>query len=258
MPSKRKNSPGSPDQYAGQELQKAFFDVRPGYDELPWAGLGATDSGHQVFFASNGKKRLAIKPYWKESPLARAHREAEMLRVIRKAGFLTFTPEAPIESKDGRIAFLPTVYVPNLRSMSSVVSGGAHNSGVAQQVSRTARTLGQLHAKGISHGDAQIKNFMVDPNDKKRILVPDPERGGTEEFGHPKNDPYQHDIDSLVQSLAYKRYGGTQTDAAGDVIIQDVLEPYYETISGASHLATSVLGETALSTFLTKHSELYR
>jgi Ser/Thr protein kinase RdoA (MazF antagonist) len=239
--------------YSPPEL---FFPERPNYRELPWLTLGATDSAHKVFFVSNGNGPLAVKAYVGEKARARATHEKNMLNLIREAGFLTLTPTGVQENRDGSAAFLLTQYVPDLSSMSSVVQNRSHD--VAQQVRRTAATLGGYNGLGLSHGDAQIKNFVIDPRAKRHIMVIDPEKGGSQEFGHIKNDPFQHDLDSLVQSLAYKGYGGKNPNQAGDKIIEDVITPY---VLGAEKVGTSgfdphQIGETALITFLDKHSDV--
>jgi hypothetical protein len=236
---------------------KSFLDTRRNYELMPWLSLGATDSAHQVFFAANGKGPVAVKAYTGDKAVARAEHEKRMLHIIKGLGFLTLSPVGIEVNRDGGAAFLLTKYVPNLRSMSSVVQD--RSGEVQKQVQRTAATLGALHGLGVSHGDSQIKNFIIDPREKKRILVPDPEKGGTEVIGHFKLNPYQHDLDSLVQSLAYKRYGGRNPNMAGDKIIEDVIEPYVHSAeqAGARHFDPHAIGETGLLTFLDKHTDLH-
>jgi len=241
----------------GFDPVKSFLQTRPNYEIKPWLSLGATDSAHQVFFAANGNGTVAVKAYNGDRAQVRAEHEERMLHIIRDLGFLTLTPLGIETNTDTSTAFLLTRYIPDLRSMSSIVQD--KRGDVRKQVQRTAATLGELHAKGTSHGDSQIKNFIVVPSEKKRILIPDPEKGGTEQIGHYKSNPYQHDLDSLVQSLAYKSYGGRNPDFAGDRIIEDVIEPYILAVDrvGSKHLAAHEVGQKALDQFLIKHDDLY-
>ena len=235
---------------------KSFIASRPHYEIKPWLSLGAMDSAHQVFFAANGKGTVAVKAYTGDKALPRAEHEEKMLHIIKNAGFLTLSPMGIEVNRGGEAAFLLTRYIPDLSSMSAIVQ--SRKGDVRGQLKRTAATLGSLGASGISHGDAQIKNFIVNPTDKRRVLVADPEKGGSANTGHFKNNPFQHDLDSLVQSLAYKGYGGRNSNMAGDMIIEDVISPYVMAAEqvGSPYFNPHTIGETALITFLDKHQDL--
>jgi len=223
--------------------------------------LGATDSAHEVFFAHDAKRTVAVKPYKQSkkheeiSPVARAEHEFEMLKRIRDLGFTTLSPVKIDQTRDGTIAYLLTDYVPNLRTMSSIVQ--QRSQVVPSLLKRTAETLGALHSYGYSHGDAQVKNFGITPADKGRIAVFDPEKGGSDTIGHVKSDPFQHDLDSLVQSLAHKSYGGPNTEQAAETVLRDVIWPYEAVAAqGLGLEKAQEIGSRALNTHMDKHSEL--
>lgn len=206
------------------EAQQLFFGLKPQFSHMPGLVLGATDSAHQVFFGRDGNNVVAVKPYRGKDAADRAEYEMTMLREVAALGFLTLKPVRVEDTKTGLVAFLLTEYVPNLTTMSAVAQ---RRIGAPLQLRRTAETLGQLHAAGISHGDAQAKNFGIIPTVEDQIAVFDLEKGGSSERGsHHKTDPFTHDLESLVQSLAHKAYGGTNTDMAADQVLGDVIEPY--------------------------------
>ncbi|MDQ2973654.1 MAG: lipopolysaccharide kinase InaA family protein [bacterium] len=238
--------------------QKVFFGLDRSFTHMPGLNLGATDSAHQVFFGRYGDRVVAVKPFNNKNgklPAEKAEHEMFMLKTIRGLGFLTLNPLRVKEDRAGTMAFLLTDYVPDLVSMSAIAQ--SRNPAVPEQLRRTAKTLAKLHSEGISHGDAQIKNFGLIPRERGKIAVIDPEKGGTNLIGHHKNDPFVHDVESLVQSLAHKAYGGRDTDQAGLRVLSDVIEPYITTAEALGVPNAIDIGERAFATHLDKHNELF-
>lgn len=234
--------------------REAFAQLGGPFSHLPGLELGATNSAHEVFFGRYGKEVVAVKPYVGDNAPGRARHEQLMLQLIRAAGFLSLQPVKVLVGKGERDAFLLTKYVPNLTSMAAVVQS---RGDAGKLVHRTAKTIAELHREGISHGDAQIKNFALFPQVTDRIAVIDPEKGGTDEGGHYKGSPYLHDLESYVQSLAYSGYGGPNPNQAGDTILQDVIEPYVEIGEASGVPDAHSNGERALFTFLDKHNAIH-
>lgn len=236
--------------------QESFFRSNTTYTHMPGLELGATDSAHQVFFGRDKNNVVAIKPYIGPQSTERASHEEKMLRTIKDLGFLTLEPVCIITTRNGDVAYLLTKYMPNLTTMSSIVQ--KQTPQVSRLLQATSSTLGAVHAEGVSLGDAQIKNFGVNPEYKRQIAVFDPEKGGTDAIGHKKGDPFLHDVESLVQSLAHKAYGGVITDIAAEKIMNEVIVPYQTVASkGLGSSVAEEIGYRALETHINKHAELH-
>lgn len=245
---------------------ESFINIRPEFDYLPGLALGATDSAHEVFFGNDGDTRVGVKAFIDNesrgggnrlSPLDRAEHEMEMLKIVKKLGFYTLKPLRILETSRGDMAFLLTRYEPNLTTMSTIVQNNSmpEQSRIKRLVN-TSKTLAELHALGLSHGDSQIKNFGVAPS-HPGIMVFDFEKGGTDDTGHVKSSPYLHDLESLVQSLAHKSYGGEHTGVANEIIFSQVIEPYIEIAKHKIKDEAEKIGLTALDTHYNKHQELH-
>lgn len=238
--------------------ESIFFGLNPSFNHMPGLTLGATDSAHQVFFGRDGSRLVAVKPYTGESPKQKAKHEYDMLKKIDSIGFLTLNPVKIVSAKDGSVAYLLTDYTPNLTTMSSLVQKSRNNQFTPLLLGRTAETLARLHTSGISHGDAQIKNFGIVPTQKNSIAVFDLEKAGSDTDGHTKSSPYQHDLDSLVQSLAYKAYGGIKTAHASDVVYEQVIEPYAKAVEPfLGSMQAEKMALHAIDTHHEKHSQLH-
>lgn len=97
---------------------------------------------------------------------------------------------------------------------------------VDESVRATAHTMGLLHARGISLGDAQTKNFAIIGQDTSQAAVFDLPGGGTPETGHRRTAPFTDDILTFVRSAIHNRYDNT------DKLRQHVLAPYVEGAAG--------------------------
>lgn len=245
---------------------ESFMKIRPEFDYVPGLALGATDSAHEVFFGTDGDYTVGVKAFVdseskgsssKLSPMDRAEHEKEMLDVVRKLGFYTLKPLRILETGRGDMAFLLTQYEPNLTTMSTVVQNSTiPESSRVKKLKSTSKTLAELHILGISHGDSQIKNFGIAPA-HPGIMVFDFEKGGTDEMGHVKTAPFLHDLESLVQSLAHKSYGGEHTGVANEIIFEQVIEPYISIAKQKFKDEAEAIGFKALDTHHGKHQDLH-
>jgi hypothetical protein len=224
-----------------KKVTNGDFTIRPDGE------LGAVDTAHGVFFGRYKGREVAVKAHANEG---NATHEADMLKTIAAIGITAVNPYRVIPSRTEE-AFLVTDRM-NLASGASLpFSGqGRRSESAFASASDIARTLGKLHGNGITHGDAQIKNFglhreTIDfTTNRPAVVVYDPEKGGTDAIGHGKSRPYDHDLASLPQSLAYKSLGGHNLDSAVDTLEQFVLTPYEEasTMTGLdTHVATSAV-----------------
>ena len=237
-----------------RDAEAEWFRDTPNAVPLPGLKLGATDSAHNVFFGRKGHRTVAIKPYSGRNPESSAKHERQMLEIIRCAGFATLTPIEVQVGKDGVFSYLLTQHESGLTTVSTIVQDRGVN--VDATLQETARTLARAHSAGISHGDAQAKNFAIKIG-QEGVMIIDPEKGGTDDIGHIKTAPMQHDIDSMVQSLAHLGYGGRNVDIAGDRVMANVLDPYY---TEASRVMSTAQAESltmqALDTFMEKRDQL--
>lgn len=225
--------------------------------------FGATDSAHEVFFGRLGGKEVVVKPHDVED---RAIHEAKMLKVAAGLGFTAVKPLKIMPDYKASGAYLVTERMPSLVSAASLPFEGSTRrlADTFNIVHDVAETMADMHATGLSHGDAQIKNFglkgdVLNPRTRRpQIAVYDLEKGGTDQIGHVKNDPYGHDLSSLTQSLAYKGYGGEDMDVAAAAIEQSVLEPYYDRVTdmGMSPTIANEVVTTAYTKFLDKRSQI--
>lgn len=246
---------------------QAFMKVRPEFEYIPGLALGATDSAHEVFFGNDGDNTVGVKAFIdketrssanKWSPADRAEHEKNMLERVKKLGFYTLKPLRIVETTRGDMAFLLTQYEPNLTTMSAVVQSSAiPESSRAKKLKSTAKTLGELHVLGVTHGDSQIKNFGISPS-HPGMMVFDFEKGGTNDIGHIKSEPFMHDLESLVQSLAHKSYGGEHTGNANDIVYAQVIEPYIDTVKLAFRDVVDDMCAQAIDTHFYKHQELHQ
>lgn len=247
---------GTKIQSRSERAELEFSSRFDSFTPMPGLGLGATDSAHGVFFGRLKNDRVAVKHYGGENAVGRAEHEATVLEFIANLGFLTLSPLRVIGFNDDVDAYLITEYEEDLTTMSAIVQ--RRNEFTSSQVKRTAETLGELHAQGVTHGDSQIKNFGLKRN-MKGIMVFDFENGGHEELGgHKKNQPHQHDLNSLVQSLAHKTYGGLNQSVATERIYEDVIEPYMTVAPrGLGAERVDVIAMNSLDKFIAKHEELH-
>lgn len=200
-----------------KHLTEGRFVPRPGVQ------LGAVDSVHEVFFGRLGDKDVVVKPHTNELT---ARHEEQMLRIALRSGIRAV--KAVGVYVDNSDAYLVTHHEP-LISAAGLPLAKRDNLEVARSVSDVARALAEMHGKGMSHGDAQIKNFGLVRDlttDRPPIITYDFEKAGTDTVGHVKTDPFGHDVDSLAQSLAYKGFGGSDLDLAAGHLEEFVLEPY--------------------------------
>lgn len=143
---------------------------------FPGLQLGAADSKHGVLFGDvdvispDGMStvRAAIKPFiaetdgYGESDSDAAIREQNNLTTVIERGFDTYRPLAI--AKDGDNTYLITEYRPEIETMDNAdwslpPSDPRYETEVVPNLAFIADSMAKMHAAGIFHGDAQIKNF---------------------------------------------------------------------------------------------------
>ncbi len=212
------------------DAESIFSNHYKSFVPLPGHQLGATDSAHGVFFGRAGKHTVAIKPFSGEDALASAEHEYGMLETVRNLGFQTLKPMRVVNTANA-LAFLLTEYQENLTTLSTVLPRDNHST--TKLLQTASKHLGEIHAAHVTHGDAQTKNHGIDSTEKPMLF--DFERGGSDTIGHVRSDPYAHDMRSLMQSLAYARYGGPHVETAAERVFEDVVEPYVSSIGSETY-----------------------
>ncbi len=192
--------------------------------------LGNADSGHHVQFGTlEPYGCVAVKPF---ITIQNARREAEVLEYTKNQGF---TVVEPLEiAKGGLYSYLITQYDKNLRNLgqvdwrSTVASTRMHKI-LTPLVNYSGQYLGALHAKAISHGDAQIKNILLRPDGTP--VIGDMENAQINLERSELNHESVTDLSALAQSLRcrgllYDKSHSYQTD----YFLDNLFEPAIETI----------------------------
>ena len=149
----------------GQENLPEIIEVEP----LPGAQLGAGDSHHEVMIGSAQVKigdetsflKVAIKPFTTDSEAA--GKEHGALIAAKRLGFDTFSALAV--AKDGDTTYLITEWRDDVASLDSEEwhvspsDSRRYTEEVLPNLYFIAINLAKMNAKGLFHGDAQIKNF---------------------------------------------------------------------------------------------------
>lgn len=140
-----------------------------GVELVAGAQLGAGDSQHGVLFGDivvdyvgqRSKVKSAIKPFLTESGAAR--HEYDSLVAAKEMGFDTFEPIAL--AKDGDTMYLITRRRGEVESLDNAnwtivpSDQAAYEAEVVPNLHFIAQSMAKMHAKGLIHGDPQIKNF---------------------------------------------------------------------------------------------------
>lgn len=129
---------------------------------------GATDSMHGVIFGElhtyEDKAPVAVKPF--DSAKALAIREYMAYKFMSSQGYPSLLPLGIVACNDA--VFLLTEDKPscktfdNLRWSPKALKEGEMGSEQLELMRQTGEQLGKMHANGITHGDAQPKNVMLD------------------------------------------------------------------------------------------------
>lgn len=212
--------------------------------------IAASDSAHKVVLGELDGQSVAVKPYRSKHGLQyKARNEFNVTNEVWRKGIRTAEPLKVIPLKRQRVALYISRYIPDLigahtlsyESDPETFKGAA----VSEAVTDVVGLLGSLHDKGITHGDAQLKNFAFSSHDvfsdrHKDPYVYDFENGMIHQEGAASQkfvDASRGDIQKLVHSLGSRQYGGFDDEVAEDLIREHVVEQYLEA-SSAYRLGT--------------------
>lgn len=135
--------------------------------------ITAETSAHQVFFGKlvgpAGEARVAVKPFTKRddgntAPYRKVIQEWANTNAARSRGFGAFAPIGFIPTSEG--GYMITERRDDVDPMDGVDWEGALNDpdreDLITELKEVAPLLANLHHNGITHGDPQIKNFVID------------------------------------------------------------------------------------------------
>lgn len=144
--------------------------------ELSRAGeIGASDSGHGVFFALDTKRddrgnyqSYAIKRYGNSE---KAEKEINMLHKAAKRGLRTLQTvlDEPLAVPGVIGVSVVTLRIPSLGTMNSIpwseyyAGQSSYGLYIVPVINSIGRYIGSLHAMGMHHGDMQLKNIATVP-----------------------------------------------------------------------------------------------
>lgn len=146
------------------------FDLSRGVTMRPSRLIGARDSKHGVFALeitpedTEVVQTLVVKPQ-SDRP-ERADIEFSMLRTVKAMGFTAITPLAVATQPSNSTRYLVTEYVPNLHVYTELawrdgyLGSELHTDTLVPALREAAGFLFDIHSRGITHGDAQLKNIV--------------------------------------------------------------------------------------------------
>ncbi len=130
--------------------------------EHPYRQLGDTDSGHGVLFGTLPPYgEVGIKPFL---TIGQAEHEKKILEHVMEQGFDAIEP-LDIAAQ-GVYVYLISEYRPKLRHLGQVnwnenVASRRLKRVITPTVNFAAELAGDLHSRGITHGDMQAKNVLL-------------------------------------------------------------------------------------------------
>jgi tRNA A-37 threonylcarbamoyl transferase component Bud32 len=132
------------------------------FEENHYLRLGDADSGHGVLFGNlHPYGAVAIKPH---ETVGRAMHEREVMVYAAEKGIDTL--ETLDIAAQGIYAYLITRYRPELRHLGQFdwnenVASRRLRKVVSPTLHFAANFAGQIHSKGMTHGDFQVKNVAI-------------------------------------------------------------------------------------------------
>jgi tRNA A-37 threonylcarbamoyl transferase component Bud32 len=159
-------------------------------------------SANHVFSAVIKSAEVVVKPFRGEFYKDRADHEAVMMDIVKDCGVPTLQPTTLCL---GRAAnYLITRYEPDITPLDQAGLSELPEAELAEIASGVGETLNILHASGIVHGDFQIRNLFIKP--EENIGVMDFERA--ELYDDPADPGYisgcQGDLSKLFSSFSYE------------------------------------------------------
>ncbi len=219
--------------------------------------LETADSRHIVSFAEVGyttthgqEESIMVAVKYYDDEIESAGIECQSLLDSHARGFDTLAPIAIV--RDDNDAYLITLLRPDIRSLDNanwaVLPGEPGFDALKDNLSFVARSLASLHAKGIFHGDAQVKNFAR--NDEGRYVVIDLERGCEimhDDATHVERYNSSHDVHS---SLAYRDLFGVWSRLNSPIPIGGREGNIFLSDSASSHQIYDVFAKHFLDEYL--------
>ncbi len=226
----------------------------PEFERIERRNLGAIDSVHQVGFGMYKGQDVVAKQFYSKSAMQKAQNEARLETMIAKWGMQTVEPIKVVDPGKPKSAVLLTKYIPGLKGGNTLTYDIDPTSpelfGIGQAMGAYALILGQLHAKRVTHGDPQLKNFgfleeniHADLYDQAYIF--DLESGsqhGTSGKGNEMFDVMvKKDLGKLAVTLGDRRLGGESDEVAQDMLNDLLILPY------RSSEASEILSPSAIT-----------
>ena len=211
--------------------------------ELSHAGeIGASDSGHGVFFAINPEDptdlSCAIKRFGNRE---KAQKEIDLLHEADRRGIRTLKTvlDEPLLVPGVKGVNVVTWRVPSLGTMNSVpwseyYSGQpSYESDIVPIMQSIGKYIGGLHRKGMHHGDMQLKNIGTAPSGEfvtfdleNAYFHPDGE-DALEQVGF--RDDCVKDLATLIGSLVLSSFMASSSDRVlREQVEKNIILPYME------------------------------
>lgn len=244
--------------------------VVPGFIDVESLMLGASHSGHGVRFGDYSEdgvnfQRIAAKPYWGRKSPDNSRRELYMTKEFGRRGFDTLESLGVIALTENRdpvdyVAVFMTKYVGDNYSGGNLLTleedPRTHKGKVvAEIVGNVACTLARVHSVKATHGDPQLKNFMLFTNNplERNPIVMDLEKSNI--YNNKRNPAVislpdnfrsgiKRDLIRLSYSLGSRQYGRRE---AG-YFTETVIEPYMEELSNSVKSQFSLVGVISAAT----------
>lgn len=208
--------------------------------------IGASDSGHGVFFALDTKRddqgnyqSYAIKRFGNSG---KAREEIDILDEAAKRGLRTLQTvlDEPLEVSGVSGVSVVTLRIPSLGTMNSIpwseyyAGQSSYESDIVPVIKSIGRYIGMLHAiMGMHHGDMQLKNIATIPSGdfvtfdlENAYFHPDKENA-LQQTGF-QNDCMK-DINTVIKSFIENGFLNSSSDELfWQEIQENLLLPYME------------------------------
>ena len=195
--------------------------------ELSHAGeIGASDSGHGVFFALDTQE---------------AQREIDLLHEAANRGLKTLQTvlDKPLAVSNVRGVDVVTQRIPSLGTMNSIAwseyyaGQPSYESDIVPVMESIGRYIGNLHANGIHHGDMQLKNIATIPSgefvtfDLENAYFHADKKSALQQVDF--QDDCMKDITTVIESFARSGFMASSSDEIfWQEIQENLLQPYIE------------------------------
>lgn len=233
-----------------EELLGSRFQRAPGLE------VGASDSAHETRIGTYGNIVVAAKPFFGKDAAANAQAEYTLTEDVAEKGFLTPEPIAVVPHSRLDAAVYMSRYIPGITGFNSLKINDDLDSErgrvLIANLGDLAMMLGDLHDHGVTHGDAQIKNFGIlqKPITKApagSLIAYDFEKAAIHDTQTAPSEDFRlgaiRDLGKIAYSLGYRHFGGYHPFTATDALHEAVFTPYLEESPAEQRLGSAVVGE---------------